>query len=126
LTGHIPNEQIEDHYALIDVFVVPRVDDRAARLVTPLKPLEAMAMEIPVIAADLPALRELVAPGERGEVFPSGDPESLAKTAAALLDSEESMSRFTTNAKTWILEERTVESNVIRYEHILRQVLGSR
>ena len=126
LTGHVPNEQIEDHYALIDLFVVPRVDDRAARLVTPLKPLEAMAMEIPVMAADLPALRELVAPGVRGEIFTSGDPESLAATAAAVLDSEETMSRFTTNAKSWILEERTVESNAIRYEHILRQVMGSR
>lgn len=123
LTGHIPNEQIEDHYALIDLFVIPRVDDRAARLVTPLKPLEAMAMEIPVIAADLPALRELVAPGERGELFLSGEPASLAEIAAKLLESEDTRSRLASNARGWILEERTLESNAVRYQEILKRVL---
>ena len=80
----VPNSEILDYYAAIDLFVIPRIDDRAARLVTPLKPLEAMAMEIPVIAADLPALRELVSPGERGEVFRPSDPEHLADIAGDL------------------------------------------
>ena len=123
LTGHVANREIEDHYALIDLFVVPRVDDRAARLVTPLKPLEAMAMEIPVIASDLPALRELVAPGRRGEVFVPDDPDSLAHTAGELLGSPDRCRDLAEEAKEWILEERTVESNAKRYGEILSRVL---
>jgi glycosyltransferase involved in cell wall biosynthesis len=119
----VPNDQIEEHYALIDLFVVPRIDDRAARLVTPLKPLEAMAMEVPVIAADLPALRELVAPGDRGDVFEPGDHESLAAMAGGLLEAEGERSRMVANAKTWILAERTFESNAVRYKEILGRVL---
>jgi len=125
LTGHVANKEIEDHYALIDLFVVPRVDDRAARLVTPLKPLEAMAMEIPVIASDLPALRELVAPGRRGEVFAPDDPDSLADTAGRLLDSPDLRKARAQEAKEWILEERTLESNAKRYGEILSRVMDT-
>jgi glycosyltransferase involved in cell wall biosynthesis len=123
LTGHVTNQQIEDHYALIDVFVVPRIDDRAARLVTPLKPLEAMSMEIPVITSDLPALRELALPGERGEVFESGNPEALAEVAASLLDSSELRDRIVRQAKQWILAERTVESNARKYGELLGELV---
>lgn len=123
LTGHVSNHQIEDHYALIDLFVVPRIDDRAARLVTPLKPLEAMAMEIPVVASDLPALRELVTP-DRGRLFASGEPESIADTVEELRSSDSVRSRLAANARKWILEERTVDANAARYRTILERVLG--
>lgn len=123
LTGHIPNDQIEDHYALIDLFVVPRIDDRASRLVTPLKPLEAMAMEVPVIAADLPALRELVAPGVRGEVFVPEDPNSLAEVASTLLDAPSVRREHASRAKDWILAERTLDANSVRYRDIIKAVL---
>ncbi len=56
-------------YALLDAFVVPRRDERAARLVTPLKPFEAMAMARPLIVADLPALTEIAPDGERSLAY---------------------------------------------------------
>src|SRR5207253_198042 len=61
-TGSVPHESIRSHYALFDAFVVPRRDERAARTVTPLKPYEALAMERPLVVADLPALVEIAAP----------------------------------------------------------------
>lgn len=123
LTGHVPNTEIEDHYSLIDVFVVPRVEDRASRLVTPLKPLEAMAMGRPVIVSDLPALRELVDPPSRGLAFPSSDPVGLADAAITVLDDSQLQRRFTENALEWVRAERTVESNALRYKDILDHVL---
>ncbi|MEA3502864.1 MAG: glycosyltransferase family 4 protein, partial [Actinomycetota bacterium] len=124
LTGHVPNEQIEDHYALIDLFVVPRVNDRAARLVTPLKPLEAMSMGKPVIAADLPALRELVLPGERGFVFETENSQSLADVALQALTDTESTQRLALAGQKWVREDRTIAANSERYRQILESVLS--
>ena len=123
LTGHVPNSEILDYYAAIDLFVIPRIDDRAARLVTPLKPLEAMAMGIPVIAADLPALRELVSPGERGEVFRPSDPEHLADIAGDLLVDDDRRMKYAAAGRAWVESDRTVEANAHRYASILRSVL---
>ena len=52
-TGQVPHDEVGDYYALLDVFVVPRIDERAARLVTPIKPYEALAMRLPVVEAFL-------------------------------------------------------------------------
>ena len=58
LVGAVPHERVNEYYALIDIFVIPRKDDRAARWVTPLKPFEAMAMGKALIVSALPALLE--------------------------------------------------------------------
>ena len=83
-TGRVPHDEVLDHYALLDVFVVPRVDEQAARLVTPLKPYEAMAAEIPLLVSDLPALTEIIGDGARGESFAVGDTDALTEALAGL------------------------------------------
>ncbi|HKX74688.1 MAG TPA: glycosyltransferase family 4 protein [Acidimicrobiia bacterium] len=118
-TGHVPNQQIEEHYALIDVFVVPRLNDRASRMVTPLKPLEAMAMNIPVVASDLPALREMVLPDERGLTFQPGDEFDLARVVGELLSDEPRRVKMAKRAREWVFAERTEGSNSARYGSIL-------
>ena len=123
MAGHVPNQNIEDHYALIDLFVVPRIDDRAARFVTPLKPLEAMAMRIPVITASLPALEELVQPGVRGLSFTPSDPSAIAETASELIKSPSALEKFSQSAFDWVAKERTLESNAGRYARILAPLL---
>src|SRR5690606_7663633 len=80
--GRVPHGEVVRFHSLLDIFVVPRADHRVTRLVPPLKPIEAMAMERPIVASDLPALRELVHGDLTGRLFRPGDPESLA---AALL-----------------------------------------
>lgn len=78
-----PDEALRAQAAL-DVMVVPRIDARVTRLVTPLKPVEAMALGVPVIASDLPALRELVDDGRAGTLIPPGDPAALADAIMSL------------------------------------------
>jgi glycosyltransferase involved in cell wall biosynthesis len=123
LTGHVPNHEIEDYYALIDIFVVPRLPDRAARFVTPLKPLEAMAMGIPLVTSDLPALRELATPGIRGSVFEPENPDSLTEVLESLLHNDGHRNRLSTAARKWVLAERTLESNVQRYRKAFDGIL---
>jgi glycosyltransferase involved in cell wall biosynthesis len=124
LTGHVPNEQIEDHYALIDLFVVPRIDDRAARLVTPLKPLEAMSMGLPVVASSLPALAELVAPGKRGLTFPPSDPAAMADVIDSLIGDSVARQTYAKAGQDWVRNDRTLQSNAERYGKLLSPLLG--
>jgi glycosyltransferase involved in cell wall biosynthesis len=115
-TGQVPHEEVRGLYALIDAFIVPRRDERAARLVTPLKPFEAMAMERPLIVADLPALAEIAPDGERGLTYPTEDPDGLARAVALLIDEPLLGRRLAAAARTWVAEQRSWTANGPRWE----------
>ncbi len=59
-TGRVPSAKVRDYHAALDVFVVPRTPDRVCQLVTPLKPVEAMASGLPVVVSSVRALSEIV------------------------------------------------------------------
>ncbi|MBI9114616.1 glycosyltransferase family 4 protein [Sanguibacter suaedae] len=85
-TGRVPRDSAALHHQALDVFVVPRRDHRVCRLVTPLKPVEAMACARPVVASDVPALAELVREPGSGHLVPPGDAVALADTIAGLAE----------------------------------------
>lgn len=114
-TGAVDHESILDYYGLIDLFVVPRTTERAGRLVTPLKPFEAMSMEIPVIVSDVPALREIVAAPSRGFTYPAGDHEQLAQTIEQLVADPSPARAAAREAARWVRAERRWEMNGERY-----------
>jgi glycosyltransferase involved in cell wall biosynthesis len=122
-TGRVPHDEVRAHYALLDIFVVPRRNDRAARFVTPLKPFEAMAMAKPLVVSDLPALVEIAAPGERGLAFPHGDADGLADAIETLIDQPEARRRFGRASREWVLAERTWARNGQRYREIYSELL---
>ena len=84
LPGRVGPDEALQAQAAIDIFVCPREDLRVCRLVTPLKPVEAMALGKPVVLSDLPALSELVGSDGAGLLVPPGDPAELANALAAL------------------------------------------
>ncbi len=86
LPGRVTPDEALRAQAALDVFVAPRTDERVCRLVTPLKPVEAMALGVPVIASDLPALRELLAGGEAGLMVSPGDVAALVDALERLHD----------------------------------------
>ena len=77
-TGRVPSAKVRDYHAVLDVFVVPRTPDRVCQLVTPLKPVEAMASGLPVVVSSVRALAEIVQDGETGLLFPPLDAGALA------------------------------------------------
>mgnify|MGYP002713695053 CR=1 FL=1 len=87
-TGRQPTHAIAPYYSALDVFVVPRKDSLVTRTVTPMKTLQAHAFGIPVVASDLPALRE-VTQGEARYV-PPGEPKVLASAISAALQGQSS------------------------------------
>lgn len=114
-TGAVDHLQIPEYYALIDVFVVPRIAERAATYVTPLKPFEAMAMAKPVVVSDLPALTEIVSPPERGLTFPPGDQLKLADLLEKLLVEPAELKRLGEAGLKWVRGSRTWGANGQRY-----------
>src|SRR5699024_328165 len=67
----------------LDAIVVPRKNEPVCRLVTPIKPIEAMGLARPVVISDLPALRELV-PESAGVCVSPGDPRELDDSSSQL------------------------------------------
>lgn len=124
-TGPVDHELVGDYYALLDVFVVPRVDERAARLVTPLKPYEAMAMRLPVVVSDLPALLEIVGGGSRGESFAAGDAGALTAVLARLAADPEHRDALAEAGRRWVLEHRTWEAAAARYQQVYDVAAGT-
>ncbi|MHA7221467.1 glycosyltransferase family 4 protein [Arthrobacter sp. RHLT1-20] len=114
-TGPVDHNVIPDYYSLIDIFVVPRIPERAATFVTPLKPFEAMALGKPVVVSDLPALVEIVDPPLRGTTFAAGEASALAKLLLRLFDDPEECQRMAAAGLDWVRSSRTWESNGERY-----------
>ena len=83
--GRVPHGEVERYYALIDIMAYPRKASRLTELVTPLKPLEAMAQGRLVAASNVGGHRELIADGVTGTLFAPGDPAACAAALAALL-----------------------------------------
>lgn len=117
-TGRVPHDEVQAHYALLDAFVIARVPDRAANFVTPLKPYEAMAMNLPLVVSDLPALTEIAAPDSRGLAFPTGDATALAAVLERLMDQPELGARIAAAGRAWVLAERTWAANGPRYRDL--------
>jgi glycosyltransferase involved in cell wall biosynthesis len=122
MPGRVPHAQVLGYYSLIDVFVVPRTADRVSRLVTPLKPYEAMALERAVVVSDLPALREIVHPDETGLTFRAEDPDDLASVLGRLIEDPALRRRLGSQAREWILAERTWTANGRRYRELFERL----
>lgn len=118
----VPVGEVQRWYAQIDVFVVPRTNDRVARAVTPLKPLEAMALARAVVTSDLPALRELINPGITGLVFDAGDAVNLADTVEPILDDPGARARLGAAARDWVATERTWRHIGARYRRLYAEL----
>ena len=81
--------KVRDYHAVLDVFVVPRTPDRVCQLVTPLKPVEAMASGLPVVVSGVRALGEIVHDKVTGLLFPPLDADALADALQLLLGNPE-------------------------------------
>ena len=115
MPGRVPQERVRDFYTLIDVFVLPRRRIRLTELVTPLKPLEAMAMGLPVLASDIGGHAELVSDGETGLLFKAESQESLVDQASRLGRDRELRAQLGAAGRRWVETERTWERIVARY-----------
>ena len=120
--GRVPHSQVERYYALMDVMAYPRKASRLTDLVTPLKPLEAMAQGKLVAASDVGGHRELITHGQTGTLFAPDDPAACAATLAGLLAEKSCWQAMREAGFAHVRTSHDWAKNVHRY-HVVYQVL---
>ncbi len=124
-TGRVPHAEVQRYYDLIDVLAYPRHRMRLTEIVTPLKPLEAMAQGRMFVASDVGGHHELVRDGETGFLFPAGDVDALARTIERVLSCRDDWPRVRGEARRFVETERTWSRSVARYESVYSKLLAN-
>lgn len=122
--GRVPHSEVEKYYALVDVMAYPRKRSRLTDLVTPLKPLEAMAQRQLVAASDVGGHRELIADGVTGTLFPPDDPAACAAALADLLASPAIWDARRDAGRAHVAASHDWAKNVYRYQDIYHLLLS--
>lgn len=121
-TGRVDHARIADYYALIDIMVYPRLSMRLTDLVTPLKPLEAMAQQRLVVASDVGGHRELIEDGKTGLLFRAGDADALAAQVVHLLRQPDTWPMMRLQARAYVERQRNWPASVACYCAVYQQL----
>jgi glycosyltransferase involved in cell wall biosynthesis len=124
--GRVPHHEVERYYALADIMVYPRKQSRLTDLVTPLKPLEAMAQGKLVAASDVGGHRELITDGVTGRLFAPDDPAGCAAALAALIDDRSQWGAFRAAGRAHVETRHDWARNAEHYQLVYQTVLGPR
>jgi len=119
--GRVPHDEVNRYYDLIDVLVYARHPMRLTELVTPLKPLEAMAQGRLMVASDVGGHKELIEDGKTGVLFRADQADDLASKVMGLLKYEQGWDSMKKNGRQFVETERNWATSVARY----RGVYGS-
>jgi glycogen(starch) synthase len=120
--GRVPHTEVDRYYSLIDILAYPRKRMRLTDLVTPLKPLEAMAQRRLVAASDVGGHRELIRDGDTGTLFPPDDPAGVARALAGLLADRGSWEARRDRGRAFVEAERSWSVNVARYAPVYQML----
>lgn len=122
--GRVPHDQVEHYYAQVDILAYPRKAMRLTDLVTPLKPLEAMAQGRLVAASSVGGHRELIEDGVTGTLFAPDDPAAIASALAGLFADSAIWDERRAVARAFVERERNWSSNILRYEPVYQRLLA--
>ncbi len=123
--GRVPHQEVDRYYSVIDVLVYPRKRMRLTDLVTPLKPLEAMAQGRLVAASDVGGHRELIRDGDTGTLFAPDDPKAMARAISSLFADRETWPARRARARAFVEAERNWANNVARYVPVYQKLIES-
>ena len=123
-TGRVPHAEVNDYYHIVDIFVYPRLRMRLTDLVTPLKPLEAMAQGKLVLASDVGGHKELIKDGDNGRLFSAGSSGSLVEAALDLIRHREQWEAYKINGRSFVEQERNWPVSVSRYSELYQKLIS--
>jgi PEP-CTERM/exosortase A-associated glycosyltransferase len=121
-TGRVPHAEVQRYYDLVDVLVYPRHSMRLTELVTPLKPLEAMAQGRLLVASDVGGHKELIHHGETGWLFQAGSAEALSDAVDQLLARREDWPSLRRAGRLFVERERSWAASVARYRPVFERL----
>jgi PEP-CTERM/exosortase A-associated glycosyltransferase len=124
--GRIPHNQVRAYYDLVDLLVYPRRRMRLTDLVTPLKPLEAMAERRLVVASDVGGHQELIRDGETGYLFAADDAEALARRVLAAVNDVHRHPAIREAGRRFVETERNWAASAAHYRPVYERLLAPR
>nr|WP_315216796.1 TIGR04063 family PEP-CTERM/XrtA system glycosyltransferase [uncultured Duganella sp.] len=124
--GRVPHDKVDDYYRIVDILVYPRLPMRLTELVTPLKPLEAMAQGRLIVASDVGGHREMIEHGKTGMLFRAGDANALADGVIGLVRQVQAWPTLRAQARAYVEKERNWPGSVARYGAIYRRLAAPR
>ena len=124
--GRVPHAEVPRYYELVDVLAYPRRRMRLTEIVTPLKPLEAMAYGRMLVASDVGGHSELIRDGETGVLFPAGDARALSDAIEAVLAQRAEWPQRLARARRFVENERTWDRSVACCENVYASLCRQR
>jgi PEP-CTERM/exosortase A-associated glycosyltransferase len=121
----VSHNEILNYYSLVDIMVIPRIRKRVTELVTPIKPLEAMAMEKLVICSDVGGLMELITDNETGILFEAEDAFELSNKINHFIENEDKRNKIGKTARKYVVAERNWKNITRKYNDIYGQMYRS-
>lgn len=125
-TGRVPHAEVNRYYDLIDLLAYPRHSMRLTELVTPLKPLEAMAQGHLFVASDVGGHKELIRHGETGWLFKADDRDALAAAVLDMLAHRDRWPQLRANGRRFVEAVRNWRSSVANYEAPYQALLAQK
>ena len=123
--GRVPHAEVKRYYDLVDVLAYPRHSMRLTELVTPLKPLEAMAQGRLFVASDVGGHKELVRHGETGLLFKAGSVEALTDTISSLLDDRARWPALRRAGREFVERERNWTASAAFYRPVFERLAAA-
>jgi phosphatidyl-myo-inositol dimannoside synthase len=124
-TGRVPHAEVQRYYDLVDVLAYPRHSMRLTELVTPLKPLEAMAQGRLLVASDVGGHKELIRHGETGWLFKAGSADALTDAIDQLLARRDQWPGLRAAGREFVERERNWATSVARYRPVFGRLAGA-
>lgn len=124
--GRVPHTEVDRYYGLVDVLAYPRKKMRLTDLVTPLKPLEAMAQGKLVAASDVGGHRELIRDGDTGTLFAADEPAAVAAALSELFADRAGWEARRARARVFVERDRNWSSNISRYAPVYQAIIDAR
>jgi glycosyltransferase involved in cell wall biosynthesis len=120
--GFVPPHQVAARLAQADIFLLPALAEGRMPYASHQKLYEYLAARRPVVASDLPSIREDVVDGESALLVVPGSPQALAGAVTRLLESPE-LARRMAEAGYSLAERFTYRARATRLIEVFRRVL---
>jgi PEP-CTERM/exosortase A-associated glycosyltransferase len=123
-TGRVPHDQVQRYYDLVDVLAYPRHSMRLTELVTPLKPLEAMAQGRVLVASDVGGHTEMIRHGENGMLFQAGSVDGLTNSVVDLLAAQDGWPAMRQAGRQFVETQRNWTNSVSGYSDVYASLVA--
>jgi len=122
--GKVPHSEVRNYYSVIDILLYPRIRIRLTDLVTPLKPLEAMAMGKAVIGSNAGGIAEIIKDGENGLLFEAGSIEGLASKVSFLAENPSYRGELAAQGREYVINNRNWDSIIRKHFKVYEGLLN--